>query len=326
MAFELIDNISYKGAKFLDNRKSAATTTVLLNWNFVTVPIPEGFKVYCTQTAKWYIYRSSNTRSAITGFFIAEDEVLEANLQAVVSRLDAVEPVVALNTQNIAAARQDIETLQSLIARLQQSVTTINTQLATLNDDVTALAANYREQQEVLNAIVGDKTACKGYFQTLASLLEAYPTTYDGDFAYVMPTDPNQTSFNIYRFNGSTQQWVASGTAPMITTPSIQGLLATNDLPVVNASLYDSGLQVGTVTVYNNFQQFIDAEAAATPVLPVAMRKRGMVVFIAVLAGPSGHIWIGKQFRGTDLTSHWTNSAYWTSFPADFDFPVDPLT
>jgi hypothetical protein len=318
MAFELIDNISYKGAKFLDNRKSAATTTDLLNWNFVTVPIPEGFKVYCTQTAKWYIYRSSNTSSAITGFFIAEDEVLEANLQAVVSRLDAVEPVVALNTQNIAAARQDIETLQSSTAQLQQSVTTINTQLVTLNDDVTVLAANYREQQEVLNAIVRDKTACKGFFQTLASLQEAYPTTYDGDFAYVMPTDPNQTSFNIYRFNGSTQQWVASGTAPMITTP-FNGEL-------INASLYDSGLQVGTVTVYNNFQQFIDAEAAATPVLPVAMRKRGMVVFIAVLAGSSGHIWIGKQFIGTDLTSHWTNSAYWTSFPADTIFSVDPAT
>jgi len=318
MAFELIDNISYKGAKFLDNRKSAATTTDLLNWNFVTVPIPEGFKVYCTQTAKWYIYRSSNTSSAITGFFIAEDEVLEANLRAVVSRLDAVEPVVALNTQNIAAARQDIETLQSSTAQLQQSVTTINTQLVTLNDDVTVLAANYREQQEVLNAIVRDKTACKGFFQTLASLQEAYPTTYDGDFAYVMPTDPNQTSFNIYRFNGSTQQWVASGTAPMITTP-FNGEL-------INASLYDSGLQVGTVTVYNNFQQFIDAEAAATPVLPVAMRKRGMVVFIAVLAGSSGHIWIGKQFIGTDLTSHWTNSAYWTSFPADTIFSVDPAT
>lgn len=325
MAFELIDNISYKGAKFLDNRKSVATTTDLLNWNFVTVPIPEGFKVYCTQTAKWYIYRS-NSRSAITGFFIVEDEVLEANLQAVVSRLDTVEPAVALNMQNITAARQDIETLQASTLHLQQSVTSINTQLVTLNDDITVLAANYREQQEVLNAIVGDKTACKGYFQTLAALQEAYPTTYDGDFAYVMPTDPNQTSFNIYRFNGSTQQWIASGTAPMIAAPSIQGLLATNDLPVVNASLYDSGLQVSTVTVYNNFQQFIDAESAATPVLPVSMRKRGMVVFIAVLVGSSDHVWIGKQFRGTDLTLHWTNSAYWTSFPADAIFSEDPAT
>ena len=188
---------------------------------------------------------------------------------------------------------------------------------------MTVLAANYREQQVILNAIVEDKSACKGYFQTLTALQEAYPTTYDGDFAYVMPTDPNQTSFNIYRFNGSTQQWVASGTAPMITTPSIQGLFATNDLPVVNASLYDSGLQVGTVTVYNNFQQFIDAEAAATPVLPVAMRKKGMIVFIAVLVGASEHVWIGKQFRGTDLTTHWTNSAYWTSFPSDSIFSVD---
>lgn len=323
MAFELIDNISYKGSKFLDNRKSASTTTILLNWNFVTIPIPEGFKVYCTQTAKWYIYRSSNTRNAITGFFIAEDDVLEANLQAVVSRLDTVELSVALNTQNIASAKHDIETLQTSTAQLQKSVTSINSQLVTLNGDVTVLAANYREQQEVLNSIIGDKTACKGYFQTLEALKEAYPTTYDGDFAYVMPTDPNQTSFNIYRFNGSTQQWVVSGTAPMITTPSIQGLLATKDIPVVNASLYESGLQVGTVTVYNNFQQFIDAEATSTPVLPVSIRKRGMVVFIAVLVGASGHVWIGKQFRGTNLTSHWTNSAYWTNFPSNAIFSVD---
>ena len=65
MSTSLIDNFDYRAARFLDSRQSVATLAALK-----AVPetsVPDGFRAYCTSTAQWYEFNSSNTPDAATG-------------------------------------------------------------------------------------------------------------------------------------------------------------------------------------------------------------------------------------------------------------------
>lgn len=65
MGTTLIDNFSYKGRRFLDERQSVATLAALKAVS--ATDIPDGFRTYCAADGQWYEYNSANTEDSTTG-------------------------------------------------------------------------------------------------------------------------------------------------------------------------------------------------------------------------------------------------------------------
>ena len=83
----IIDNFSLKGKSFMDGRQGVATVAALKA--IPETDVPDGFRVYCAETKRWYEYNSANTVNSIFGRWLLADahanEAAEAKIKEAVT-------------------------------------------------------------------------------------------------------------------------------------------------------------------------------------------------------------------------------------------------
>lgn len=110
MAIYIGSNFSYQGELYLDDRQGMADTLEdLKGW---TIPVPEGFEVYCQ--GDWYIYRSANN-DPTTGKFLPR--TADGKIPIVQEKGDSTTSIMSQK-----AVTDELNTIDSSVAELMDEV------------------------------------------------------------------------------------------------------------------------------------------------------------------------------------------------------------